>query len=439
VDAAGAFLKEQGMPKSIHRHLVADSAWPRAALVTTVALLVSVPIPASPASATHASDSNQGVAGMVTELAPPPLRVLRRHHVGRGDIFIAPAGGRYAAGPEIVTKSGKVVWFHRLLGGDVATDFRTQTYRGRPVLTWLQSQFGGLGAQDGPGGSNLLASVGVGYIYNERYRQIGTVQAGNGYTTDFHELLITPHNTALILADKTTTVDLRSIGGRADQRVIENVVQEINIRTGRVLFQWNAAKHIPYSDSYQGFPSSAKRPWDWLHLNAVHFDRDGNLLVSSRNTWTVYKVNRRTGRIMWQLGGKRSSFTMRAARGQTLDRAGKIYSWQHDPEAIGHRNYTFFDDETSGRLLRCSRVVTVHLNLARRRATVIGSDYQPEGLVARVMGNAQPTKARNRFVGWGSLPYLSEFSRGGQLLYNAELPPGVATYRAYLLPWHPAG
>ena len=34
--------------------------------------------------------------------------------------------------------------------------------------------------------------------------------------------------------------------------------------------------------------------------------------------------------------------------------------------------------------------------------------------------------------------YLSEFSRTGKLLFNAELQDGGATYRAYLLPWPPA-
>ena len=103
-----------------------------------------------------------------------------------------------------------------------------------------------------------------------------------------------------------TTANLTSIGGPADQRVIDGLVQEIDIRTGRVLFQWNSAAHVPYADSYVPRPSSPSTPWDWFHINAVHLDTDGNLLVSSRNTWTIFKVNRHTGQIMWQLGGKHS-------------------------------------------------------------------------------------------------------------------------------------
>jgi Arylsulfotransferase (ASST) len=377
----------------------------------------------------------------VTGTTPPPLTVLTRDTSGsNGDIFIAPAGGGYPAGPEIVTTTGRVVWFHRLPAGDVATDFRTQTYLGQPVLTWFQS--GGQGAHGGPGGGGgpvgPSGPSGTDYIYNDRHQQIATVRAANGDTTNFHEFLITPWNTALILADRVTTANLTSIGGPADQLVIDGLVQEINIKTGRVLFQWDSAAHVRYSDSYQPRPPSPSTPWDWFHINAVHLDTDGNLLVSSRNTWTIFKVNRHTGQIMWQLGGKHSSFTLRAAPSQALDRAGKIFAWQHDPEAIGGGEYTFFDDESGGSLLGSSRVVTVRLDLATRVATLVKSDDQPEGQVAPVMGNAQTTPGGDLFVGWGGLPYISEFSPSGKLLFNAKLPAGVSTYRAYLLPWHPA-
>jgi Arylsulfotransferase (ASST) len=356
---------------------------------------------------------------------PPPLTILTHGaDNGNGDIFVAPSGGGYASGPEIITATGQVIWFHPLPAGEIATDFRTQTYLGQPVLTWFQS--------GGPTG-------GTDYIDNDRYQQIATVRAGNGYRTDFHEFLITPWNTALILADTTATANLTSIGGPAGQTVIDGLVQEIDIRTGRVLFQWDSADHVPYRDSQMPRPASASAPWDWFHINAVHLDTDGNLLVDARNTWTTYKVNLHTGAIMWELGGKQSSFALRAAPGQALDRDGEIFAWQHDPEAIGGGEYTFFDDESGGMLLSHSRAVTVRLDLQTHVATLVKSDNQPEGLVAGAMGNAQTTRNGDLFVGWGTLPYISEFSPSGQLLFNAEFPVGVTTYRAYRLPWHPAG
>ena len=408
--------------RRVSRGLWATGRRPSRPRLTTV-LVTGAACALAAACVSACSRSPVGTSGVrVTGTASPPLTVLTRDAgVSKGDIFIAPAGGGYPAGLEIVTTSGKVVWFHRLPAADVATDFRTQTYLGRPVLTWFQS--GGQGAQGGPGGKGgPNGPSGTDYIYNDRYQQIITVRAGNGDATDFHEFLITPQNTALITADTVTTANLTSIGGPADQRVIDGVVQEIDIRTGRVLFQWDSAAHVPYADSYVPRPSSPSTLWDWFHINAVHLDTDGNLLVDSRNTWTAFKVNRQTGQIIWQLGGRHSSFTLRAAPGQALDRDGKIFAWQHDPEAIGGGQYTFFDDESGG-LLDSSRVVTVRLD--------------PATHVAQVMGNAQTTPGGDLFVGWGGLPYLSEFSSSGKLLFNAKFPTGVSTYRAYLLPWNP--
>jgi len=390
----------------------------------TAAIIVGAVTAWAGAACSGATSGPRGVGH-----GPPPLTVLTRGAGnGNGDIFIAPqAGGPqdgYASGPEILTDSDKVIWFHAVPAGEMATDFRTQTYQGRPVLTWFQ----GMGLD------------GTDYIYDDRYQQIAAVKAGNGHFTDFHEFLITPWNTALILAHVYGTANLTSSGGPADQSVFDGIVEEIDIPTGKVLFQWNSADHVSYRDSHNPRPALAAMPWDWFHINAVHLDTDGNLLINSRYTWTTYKVNLRTGQIIWELGGKQSTFKLTAAPGQVLDTAGEIFAFQHDPEAIGNGEYTFFDDESDGSttLLPHSRVVTVKLDLTTRVATLVKSVVQPEGRVAQAEGNAQTTPNGDVFVGWGTLPYISEFSPSGQLLFNAELPADVNTYRAYRLPWQAA-
>ena len=367
-------------------------------------------------------------AASAAPTAPPPVTILTpAANLGDGDIFVTPTGASssYANGPEILDQQGNTVWFHAVPQGQTASDFRTQTYRGKQVLTWWQGT--GLGG----------LARGTDYIYDDQYQQIATVQAGNGLSADGHEFLITPWNTALILAYTTATADLSSIGGPADQTVINGVVQEIDIPTGKVLFQWSSADHVPFSQSEQPLPASASTPWDWFHINAVHVDSDDNLLVDARNTWTTYKVNRHSGDIVWQLGGKASSFTLEAGPGQVLDNANEIFAWQHDPEALGHDRYTIFDNEAAGtKQLSYSRAVTVKLDEHTHVATLVASANQPEGLAAPSQGNAQTTADGNLFVGWGSLPYLSAFAADGDLIFNAQFPAGVNSYRAYLLPWN---
>jgi arylsulfotransferase ASST len=363
--------------------------------------------------------------------ATPPITVLSAGATAdRGAIFVAPFGdnGEYANGPEIVDGTGKTIWFRPIPAGQEAADFRTQTYRGRPVLTWWQGT--GLGG----------LAQGTDYIYDRHYQQIAEVHAGNGLSADGHEFLITPWNTALILAYTTATADLTSIGGPANQTVVNGVVQELDIPTGKVLFQWNSADHAPFAESEQPLPASPTTPWDWFHINAVHVDTDGRLLVDARNTWTVYSVDRHSGDIEWKLGGRDSSFTLKTAPGQALDSAQQLFAWQHDPIALGHGTYTVFDNESSGTpLLSHSRAVTVHLDTRSRTATLVRSVDQPEGLVAASQGNAQTTANGDLFVGWGALPYFSEFDRDGNVVLDARFPDGVNTYRAYRLPWPTTG
>jgi hypothetical protein len=405
--------------------LISSSA-PRSGLQSRLQMLIGAVAIAVGAAVIALTAASSALA--VTPTSPPPVTILTSSPfvAQGGDFFISPFGdsSTYANGPEIIDAQGDVVWFKAVPAGEEASDFRVQTYDGQPVLTWWQGT--GLGG----------LSAGTDYIYNEHFQQIAAVNAGNGLSADGHEFLITPWNTALILSYTTTTANLTSIGGPADQTVINGVVQEIDIATGRVLFQWNSEDHVPFSQSEQPLPASASTPWDWFHINAVKLDTDGNLLIDARDTWTTYKVNRFNGSIIWQLGGKDSSFALKAAPGQVLDSAGEIFAWQHDPQALGNDVYTFFDNESSGTpVLPYSRAITVKLDPWDHVATLVASDNQPEGLSAPSQGNAQTTPDGNLVVGWGSLPYFSEFSPSGKLLFNAEFPAGVNTYRAYQFPW----
>jgi hypothetical protein len=402
----------------------------RAIWLTTTAIVgLGVAAVAGPVITAHAALGATTVpkTSTSTPTAPPPLTTLV-HGIGNkeGDFFITPTGDTttYANGPEIVDGSGKVVWFHAVPSGDTAADFRTQTYRGKPVLTWWQGT--GLGG----------VSDGEDIIANAKGQQIATVKAGDGETTDGHEFLITPQNTALVLSYDVTTADLTSIGGAANQSIIDGVVQEIDIKTGKVLFSWNSADHVPYSASEQPLPASASTPWDWFHVNAVHLDTDGSLLIDARDTWAAYDVSRSSGKVNWVLGGKDSTYKEQAARGQTLDSAGEIFSWQHDPEALGHNTYSWFDNESTGASnLPYSRVVTVTINKRTQTATLVKSDNQPDRLSAPSQGNGQTLRDGDLVVGWGALPYFSEFSRSGALLDSFEFPTGVNTYRAYRQQW----
>src|SRR6201994_4221221 len=196
------------MPHHVHPRVRLRRAAAAVASMTAVAMPAA--LVAAPASAAT---------------TPPPVTILTApSHPSGDDIFVTPTGAtsRYANGPEILDQKGNTVWFHAIPQGQTAADFRVQRYHGQPVLTWWQGT--GLGG----------LATGTDYIYNDHYQQIATVNAGNGLSADGHEFLITPQNTALILSYTSATADLTSIGGPSNQTVIDGIVQEIDISTGKV-------------------------------------------------------------------------------------------------------------------------------------------------------------------------------------------------------------
>jgi len=365
-----------------------------------------------------AEASRVAVEGEIQETSAPPPRpvVLRRSALDApGYIFIAPkreAGAKQ--GPEIVDERGRPVWVDPIAGGEQASDFRVQSYLGKPVLTWSQGRaLGGF-------------SQGVDYIADSSYHVIATVHAGNGLQADGHEFLLTPQGTALITSYHGVSYDLSSLGGPKDGQVVEGVVQEIDVATGRVLFEWHSLDHVPLDESYA--PVSADSTYDYFHVNAVSIDNDGNLLISGRHTWTVYKVDRHSGRIIWRLGGKHSDFKLGR---------GVRFAWQHNPLAAGTDTIRLFDNEDgdTGVVRPQSRVIWIRLNTTTMTATLEKVATHPGNLTVQAEGNAQALANGDTFVGWGQLGRVSEFNPHGRLLFDALLPPIYDTYRAYRQVW----
>jgi hypothetical protein len=353
---------------------------------------------------------------------PPQVTVLdRTSGLAPGLIFLGAkdlsAPRQKRGGPLIVDDLGRPVWFRPLPPGRVASDVRVQRYQGRPVLTWWQGRsIGGAGHGDGEG-----------VIADSSYNVIAHVRAGNGYQADQHSFVLTPEGTALITAYHETRRDLSSVGGPADGEVYDGIVQEIDVASGRVLFEWHSLDHVPLDESYERVPRDPSRPYDYFHINSVSLDHDGHLLISSRHTWTVYKVDRHTGQIIWRLGGKRSDFE---------PGPGVPFAWQHDPVSAGTDALRIFDNESNGTPLRPqSRVITVRIDPKQGTATLLDSIEHPAGLSVPSQGSSQRLPGDDLFVGWGRLGRFSEFSPDGRLLFDATLPPGYDSYRAYRFPW----
>jgi hypothetical protein len=291
-------------------------------------------------------------------------------------------------------------------------DFKLQRYGGEPVLTWWEGEHTGYGQ-----GEYVLMDA--------SYREVARVRAGNGLQGDHHEFIISPEDTALFDIYHRVPMDLSDMGGEADSTVLDGIVQEVDIETGEVLFEWHSLDHIGIDESYSEPPENTAFAHDYFHLNSIEVDHDGNLIVSARRTSAVYKIDRASGEVIWRLGGKKSDFEMGA---------GTRTDWQHHARRQPDATITIFDNGGVSKD-EPSRAIVIKLEEEARTATLVREYTHPDKVLAATQGSMQTLPNGNVFLGWGSEPHMSEFDPEGELLFNADFPVEGESYRAFRFPW----
>lgn len=379
-----------------------------------VAQLVSAPAAPAPPQAASAAKLHFRSR---PDLSPPPIKVLvPARRTAPGLLMLTAARtDRYQNGPMIVDDAGQLVWFHPARQG--STTLAVQRYDGRPVLSWWQGRI------VLPGGYGIGECV----IVGSDYRPLARVRAGNGLHADLHEFVITPRGTALITVYHPVRRDLSAVGGPRDGTLLDSLFQEVDIKSGKVLMQWSAAAHVALEESHQPLPQQTDAPYDFFHINSIAEDGDGNLLVSGRHTWALYKVGRSSGAVIWRLGGKRSDFAIeRAAR----------FEFQHDARPHPGGVITLFDNGAGEYPVEHhSRGLKLGVDFASRRVRLL-EQYLPDPLVsASSQGSVQLLDNGNVFVGWGSQPYCSEYGPYGDLRFDAQMLGGSNSYRAFRSAW----
>lgn len=378
--------------------------------------------------------TNKGTYSFLTapSLHPPKLRSSHptaTKELAPGYIFTAnfydlsepPMVGQ--SGPLIIDRQLQPVWFNPVPESVVASNLSLQTYNGKPALAWWQGVVTNTGQTES----------GEYVVVNQHYQKVANLRGADGWVLTLHELAIRGDD-VWVTANKNVPIDLSKYGGAYNGALIDSAVQEYNLKTGKLLRTWDALDHVPLKDSYATLPTNGF-PWDAYHVNAVQVIGNGTFLVSIRNTWAAYLVNINTGKIGWTLGGRHSSFKFGP---------GAAFEWQHDVALRPNDStVTVFDDHccqiTSGGTYvpptGASRGLTLKLDQQTRTAT-LGAQYtRNTEFDADYMGNSQPLSNGNVFVGWGSEPYFSEYSRSGKLLFEGEFPRPDLTYRATLEQW----
>jgi hypothetical protein len=142
---------------------------------------------------------------------------------------------------------------------------RVQEDRGKKYLTfWAGDKGDGIGD-------------GYGLAFDDTYRLVYKVPAQNlnGVHADLHEFALTGNGTALVTGVNRIRVRgdyFREIYGwdyplpdGLEIEILDGVIQEIDLETNELLFDWRALDHINPLDSYEPMG----RLWDAYHVNSI--------------------------------------------------------------------------------------------------------------------------------------------------------------------------
>jgi hypothetical protein len=409
-----------------------DRRWALAAVAAAVvaALVVGVWAPwedtdAAPAAAAPGPDAPPALWSR-RDLRPPAVAMdTPAADPGRELVFLSPRleeferdRAAHQQGALVLDDQGRTVWFREAPEGQPITDLRVQRYRGEPVLTWWQ----GAASEFGIG-------RGHGVIVDRRYRTIATVQAGNDRTADLHEFLLTPRGTALLTIYSRARRDLSALGGARDAQVTQGIVQEVDVESGRVLFEWRSLDDVAPEESHRPLPEDPSGSYDYFHINSVDEDADGDLLVSARHTSAIYEIDRGSGRVRWRLGGERSDFDLGRGAG---------FGLQHDARYLDGGVIQVFDnadEATDGEEQEISSVKRLRLDRRRMRASLVERFEHPGAMWAESQGNAVALEDGGVLAGWGSTGAFTRFDAAGEVLLHGHLPAHYDSYRAYLARW----
>ncbi|MGH9291971.1 MAG: MFS transporter [Acidimicrobiales bacterium] len=336
------------------------------------------------------------------------------------DLTTKPMVGQ--SGPLILDNSLQPVWFRPVPTKIVASNLSVQSYNGHPALAWWQGIVSNTGATES--GSYT--------VVNQHYQTIATLHGADNWILTLHSFQIVGDD-AWVTANRNVPMDLTKYGGSKDGALTDSAVQEYDLSTGKLLYSWDALQHIPLSDS-EASPPTNSFPWDAYHVNSISLQGSARFLVSMRNTWAAYDVDRSTGHILWTLGGKHSSFTLKK---------DALFQWQHDVVADGATKVTMFDDDCcqitgAGTYLAAagpSRGLVLKLDRNNHTASILHEYPHDPNLESSYMGSVELLANGNVFVGWGAEPYFSEYTGSGRLLLDGVLPNPDLSYRATLHNW----
>ncbi|HTY96989.1 MAG TPA: arylsulfotransferase family protein [Solirubrobacteraceae bacterium] len=363
------------------------------------------------------------------ELRPPKVTITTADPSLEGDLFTDPIPAPEIhpgekkllefepVGPNglmILNPEGKLLYW-RQFKEEVGSVFEPVQYEGKTALAWWQGKV-----------TEAAYGLGEGVIANTAYEPIAYVKAGNGQQADIHEFYVTPEGQAYIVAVEPVC---QPECNEEHVPLLDDEIQEIDIKTGLVMWSWNALGHVPVENT-EAVPSGGV--FDPYHLNSVQAISEHRVVISMRDTSGVYEVDQNTGKVLWEISPSHNTFKLKR---------GVLFHFQHDARLYGKHLETLslFDDEAGPPLYGPSKGLI--LRIKGKTVKLVHAYESPRRTLAVAEGGMQVLPGGEALVSFGATQYISEFSKNGErkkngkLLFEAELPKGDGTYRAMRFPW----
>ncbi len=333
------------------------------------------------------------------------------NHPSPGYLFLSPLLGRYLA---VYDNYGKMVYY-RDFGALSSGFFDFKIHKNGKITAFSPEE-------------------GKFLILDQDFNIVDTVGA-IGYSTDWHDIQFLSNGNVLVIGRDQRTIDMRQYipNGHPSAQVLSFVLQEINLSTKQVVWQWSALDHLSVTDATEDIDvtSYSVNPF---HINSIEELSDGNILVSWRHLDEITKINKQTGQIIWRLGGSKCRNNQFRFLNDTINNFFG-FSHQHDARQLPNGNIILFDN---GNLKNnaYSRAVEYEINEAQRTVRKVWEYSHPNGIISLAMGNVQVLPNNNVIIGWGGVDsegghnyLLTEVTRDGEILF--EMTGTAGTYRVF--------
>jgi hypothetical protein len=285
-------------------------------------------------------------------------------------------------------------------------------------------------------------------MLNSSYEIVHRIKPyGKHLKADSHEFKITPQGTALITIYQKRKADCTELNLGKKCWIEDGIFQEIDIETGKLLFEWRATDHISMREVFttpnrkDGYGTSKEDSFDFFHINSVDKMESGDYLISARYMHAAVAISGKTGEVLWQLGGKHNNFK---------DLGGALnFAWQHHVRWLGNNTLSLFDNHYNTVLhgpTQHSKGMIIQLDLENMTAKRIGRYVHPDGVLNVSQGSVQIVpESGNVLVGFGNAPTYVEYTREGDVLCAAHWAADIAykfvdfglakSYRVFRHPW----